>query len=507
MVGAGIGGLSAAVDLAAHGFEVTVVERAPHAGGKLRAEVVGGRAIDAGPTVLTMRWVFEEMFAEAGRSLDDYAKLERAHVLARHVWPDGSRLDLFADRRRSAEAIAALSGDAEAQRFRTFMDHAERTYRTVEGPFLRSPRPSFVDLVRHAGVVGPLSLARIDAHRTMWRALASTLRDPRLVQLFGRYATYVGSSPFEAPATLNLVAHVEADGVYRVAGGMVALAAAVERLARELGVAFRMATAVEEIEVRSGRVTAVRTEGGEVYPADAVVSNGDVSALGERLLGAGVAAAAKSTPRADRSLSALTWALVARPKGVALSHHNVFFSEDYAAEFDSMLGERRRVPDDPTVYVCAQDRGDEASAAGDPGDERMLVIVNAPATGDEPERWSNVERKRCEEVTWGRLERSGLSLAVSAGVATTPVELARAFPATGGALYGPRAKGALSSLSRAGSRCKIAGLYLTGGSVHPGPGVPMATLSGRLAAAAVRQDLASTAPSRMAVTAGTTSTA
>lgn len=503
VVGGGVGGLACAIDLAASGVAVTLIERAAAPGGKMRTVEVGGLAVDGGPTVMTMRWVFDELFAAAGRRLEDYARLERAEVLARHSWADGARLDLFADHERTVEAIAALSGRDEADRYRAFCAYAHRIFETVEAPFLRSQRPTIGTMLKHAGKMGVGAFARIDAHRSMWRALEGSFRDPRLRQLFGRYATYCGSSPFAAPATFNLIAHVESLGVHRVNGGMQALSLGLTRLARELGVSIRCDEDVARVLVRGGQAVGVELRTGEKLEADAVVVNADVSALGSGLLGHEAARAATATEAGARSFSAVTWAIAGRASGVPLLHHNVFFSEDYEAEFRSLCG-TGRVPDAPTVYVCAQDRGDELAECED---ERLLVIVNAPATGDDPSSWSSEERERCERTMFSTLERCGLSVAPRAIQQTTPVEFHRLFPGTGGALYGPIAQGPFSSLSRQGARTRIRRLYTAGGSVHPGPGVPMAASSGRLAAQSLREDLASTATSRRAATSGSTSMA
>ncbi len=501
VVGAGVGGLACAVDLAAGGCRVLVLERAAAAGGKARAARIGGVELDAGPTLLTMPWVFDELFDTAGASFRAEVDLERAGVLARHAWGDGLRLDLHADRRASADAIGEAFGAGEARAYLAFCEDGRRIFAIAEAPFLRAQRPTMAGIVKQFGAAGLGALARLDSHRTMWRALEQRFAAPRLRQLFGRYATYCGSSPFEAPATLNLVAHVEAEGVYRARGGMGGVVAALERLARSLGVEILYGHDVERVVVERGRAAGVIARGA-AHAADAVVFNGDVSALGAGLLGAPAARAATATPPEARSLSAVTWAMRARPGGFPLLNHNVFFSDDYAAEFDAIL-RQGRVPAEPTVYVCAQDRGD---ATRPPSEERLLVLANAPATGDRPERWLEPERERCTNATLGLLRRAGLTLEPSASEQTTPVDFHHLFPGTGGALYGPRSKGPMAALSRQAAASKIPGLYLAGGSVHPGPGVPMAALSGRLAAARIREGLASTARSRPAATTGTTST-
>ncbi len=500
VVGAGVGGLAAAIDLASHGCAVTVIESAEGPGGKIRCLEVGERRVDAGPTVLTMRWVFDELFARAGRSFDDHVTLDRAAVLARHVWCDGSFLDLFANHERTVESVATFAGGDEADRYRAFMRYARRIYEAVEEPFLRSQRPNLARLLRHVGARGFAPLVHIDPTRSMWRALCSFFRDPRLRQLFARYATYCGSSPFSAPATLHLIAHVESQGVYRVRGGMVALSSALAEVARALGVDFVFRTRVGSVRLTNGRASAVETTAGERIEADAIVLGADVSGVAAGLFGADAAASVRAPEEGMRSLSAMTWAAVARTGGVQCAHHNVFFSPDCATEFRELFA-AERVPDAPTVYVCAQDRGDEA---GELGEERLLLIVNAPATGDDPSRWSQEEVERCERAAFATLSSCGLKLSPRAMVHTTPIDFERLYPETGGALYGRRTSGVFSTLSRPSSQTSVPRLYLAGGTVHPGPGVPMAALSGMRAAESVLSDLASTHRLLPAATAGST---
>jgi 1-hydroxycarotenoid 3,4-desaturase len=491
VIGAGVGGLAAAIDLARSGVAVTLLERASTLGGKIRQLQVAGAGIDAGPTVLTMRWVFEALFDDAGTSLADHLTLHPIDLLARHAWNitqnARNRLDLFADVDRSADAIAAFAGPAEAAGYRSFCKRAHRVYSTLEGPFVRAARPTVLSLVAESGVS---AMRSISPFSSMWKALSEHFRDPRLRQLFGRYATYSGSSPFQAPATLMLIAHVEQQGVWLVEGGMVQLARALSELAVRLGAIVRIDAPVKEITVSGGRATGVFLASGERLVSDAVICNGDCAALATGALGPGVTSAVPRTKPYGRSLSAITWALSAATEGFPLTRHNVFFSRDYQAEFDDVF-RHGRPPGEPTVYVCAQDRG-QPGLQPEGSLERLLVLVNAPPSGDRRE-FNPMEIEQCATRTFGVLQRCGLTVhrRREATAVTTPADFEKLFPATGGALYGQAVHGSMAAFRRPGARSALASLYLAGGSVHPGPGVPMAVLSGRLAAASVLQDLTS----------------
>jgi 1-hydroxycarotenoid 3,4-desaturase len=512
VIGSGIGGLAAAVTLAARGLPVTVVERAAAPGGKMRQLAVGGALIDAGPTVFTMRHVFEGLFADAGATLAEHVRLTPLATLARHAWLDGGRLDLPADLAAASDAIGAFSGADEAARFRAFAAETARVFAMLDTSFMQAARPSMPGLVANIlreGKVGPLALFGLKPFETLWSALTRSFRDTRLVQLFSRYATYVGSSPFQCPATLMLIAHAEQDGVWSVEGGMHALARALGDLAEARGARFRFGEGARRIRVSGGRASGVELDSGEVLPAGAVVFNGDAAALGAGLLGQDAAGAAPARPRTQRSLSALVTCTLARTGGFDLTRHNVFFSSDYRREFDELFG-ARRPPSEPTVYVCAQDRAD-AGAAAPSGPERLLILTNAPADGDDAPL-SDKEIRECEASAMRVMRACGLEIAEGPKAVTTPAAFDRLFPATGGGLYGGVSHGSPSPFRRPGSRARLPGLYLAGGSVHPGAGVPMAATSGRLAAAALLSDLgfstgrASTRQSRPAATAGGTQT-
>ena len=502
VIGAGVAGLVAALLLAQRNLHVTLVEAAATPGGKMRQPLVDGAAIDSGPTVFTMRWIFEQIFAQAGSNLSDELELTALPVLARHAWSENERMDLFANPNLSRDAIARFAGPAEAKRFMDFCKQAREVYDTLEGPFIRSQSPTLTSMSGDLGLRGLAVLASLGPMSNLWDSLRQHFHDVRLQQLFARYATYCGSSPWQAPATLMLVTQVELDGVWAVKGGMHALAQSLARLAQAKGVNIRYSSPCASIATVGERVSGVTLADGEFIAADSVVFNGDVSALTQGLLGDQVKRAAPALAPSKRSLSAVTWSVHAETEGFPLDRHNVFFQPDYQREFSDIFS-RGRLPQTPTVYVCAQDRGLNEAA---PERDRLLVLVNAPAEGGRTLTESEIDA--CEHHSFSLLARYGLTIKRMPhnSLRTTPSDFHRLFPGSGGALYGMATHGWMSAFARSGAKTPITGLYLAGGSVHPGPGVPMAAMSGQLAAATLMAHLDSTSKSRRVVISGGMST-
>ncbi|MEL6323768.1 MAG: FAD-dependent oxidoreductase, partial [Pseudomonadota bacterium] len=430
VIGAGIGGLAAAAMLSRRA-DVIVFERASGPGGKIRQQAAGNHMIDCGPTVFTMLWVFEEIFRAAGADVREELTLNPLDTLARHVWRDRSGLDLYASVDQSADAIAAFSSREDADNYRKFCAEAQRVYQALETSLLTRPRANMLHLARAAG---PAGLFTLKPFTTLWQHLSRRFQDPRLVQLFGRYATYCGCSPFEAPATMMLIAHVEQSGVWTLEGGMGALARALETVARRNGAEFVYDTAVERIEYAQDRVAAIHA-GGRHWPVSAIVSNVDVSAVHAGDFGQEIKRAVPPPKSGGpRSQSAITWTGLAETSGAPLAVHTVAFSDDYRAEFRAVF-DQQKVPTLPTTYIFAPlaEQFDADTSDAQP----VFILINAPANGDQ-HTLSEQEIARCQDRMLAHLETCGITLRPVAETltATTPDIFAARFPQTGGALFG-----------------------------------------------------------------------
>ena len=502
IIGAGIGGLAAALRLAHGGARVTVLERHSAPGGKMRTLPTVAGPVDAGPTVLTLKPVFDALFSDVGLRLEDHVTLESEAVLARHFWADGTVLDLMRDVNESRANVAATFGKQAAAEFSAFSERTARLYDTFEGSMIRGAAPSQLGLTLDV-LRNPRLIRAMEPHRSLSQSLFRHFTDPRLAQLYARYATYVGGVPAASPALLGLISQAEARGVWHVEGGMHRLALAIAKSARSFGATFQFDTHVSRIETKDGHADTVVTQDKRI-PVDAVLFNGDPMALSEGALGQAMTEAIPLKAVAPRSLSARVMSFAAVPKGALLAAHNVFFADDPYTEYAPLAEGREQ--SDPTLYICAQDR---FGGAAPQGPERFEIILNSPALPDSSTGTDQKERAQCQSLILKRLARFGLSFSASPGPDTLsmPADFDALFPHSKGALYGRSPHGMLAAFKRPQARSKMPGLYLTGGGVHPGAGVPMATLSAHHAAAAILSDLSLTLPSRRADTRGGMSTA
>jgi 1-hydroxycarotenoid 3,4-desaturase len=496
--------LAAALRVAHAGARVTVLERHGAPGGKMRTLPSIAGPVDAGPTVLTMKPVFDALFADAGARLEDHVTLRREPVLARHFWQDSTRLDLMADHAHSVANVGAAFGAGAARDFEHFCTRAERLFDRFDTPMMQAQTPSLAALtgtvLRNPGIVSAMA-----PHQSLAQTLRSSFAEPKLAQLFARYGTYVGGLPDQCPALLVLIWEAERRGVWHVEGGMHKLAAAIEALARQRGATFQYDAHVTRIETQAGRPCAVHTEGGRIA-VDAVLFNGDPRALATGMLGAELETVVAPAAVEPRSLSAQVQAFAAAVEdSFPLAAHNVFFADDPATEYAPLANGRLQI--DPTLYICAQDR---FGGAQPEGPERFEIILNAPPIRNNASSIpSPQESDQCQSLIFNRLAAFGLRFSTppDASTLTGPRSFDALFPASSGSLYGRSPAGMMAAFARPTARTKMPGLYLAGGGVHPGAGVPMATLSAQHAAAAMISDLSLTSTSPQAAMPGGMSTA
>lgn len=483
IVGGGLGGLAAAIHLAASGRPVLLLEKNDRVGGKLNIVQEQGYTFDTGPSLLTMPWVIRELFAVAGRRMEDYLSLDQIEPTCRYLWPDGTLFNAWQRLPQLIQEIERLSpGDVPG--FFRFLAHTARIYEAVADNFLLRPFDGISELITPRLLRdGP----RIDSLRSVDAAVRAHFRSPYLRQIFNRYATYNGSSPYLSPATFNVIAYIEmAEGGWYVRGGMYDLGRALLRLAEELGVQVRTGTAVAEVLTAGGAARGVRLTCGEQIAAARVIVNADPRYAYRALL-PDQWRTADRLARLEPSCSGYVLFLGVDRIYPQLAHHNIFFSADYPREFQAIF--QKGVPAaDPTVYVAATCLSDPWHAP--PGHMNLFVLVNAPALGRRV-NWAR-EAGPYRDLVLAKLERMGLSELrrhIAYEQIWSPADLQERYNAAGGAIYGLASNNPFSAFMRPPLRARgLRGLYFVGGGTHPGGGIPLVLLSGRAVAGRVIAD-------------------
>lgn len=481
VVGAGVGGLCAAVRLAAAGHRVTVCEAADSVGGKLGLRERAGFRFDTGPSLLTWPQVFEETLAAVGVRLADQLDLVPVEPAIRYRFADGTWITVpNGPPARVAEALGDQLGGTAAADWAAFSAHAGRVWGAVRGPFLSEPLDGPLDLLRYSRRVH--DLVRI----APWRTLRSTgtrfLRDPRLRVLLDRYATYSGSDPRRAPAALAVVPWLEQTyGAWYVRGGMRRLAEVLAERATAAGAGIRLGARVTAVLTDGGRAAGVRLCSGEAVDADVVVCNADATALYTGLLDDPAARGPlRRLRRATPSLSGFVLLLALRGHGSDRAHHTVLFPAAYDDEFDSIFGRAPRPVADPAVYIT--DPGDPAVCPD--GDEAWFVLVNAPRQQPGLDWDREGLADAYADAVLAAMARRGVDVRdrVRWREVRTPADLERDTGAPGGAIYGTSSNGATAAFLRPANRSPLPGLFLVGGSAHPGGGLPLVAQSAAIVA-------------------------
>lgn len=476
IIGGGVGGLATAIRLRASGHHVTVYERSHAVGGKLATYERDGYTFDIGPSLLTLPDVFDDVFRVAGTTLTEQLDLVRLDPQFSYSWTDGSALtvpDSNEDTIAAFEDFAPGSGDG----WRSFDARGRRIWDVAVRTFFAGPMSNPWALAKR--LRSPFDLTAIDALRTLHRSSEAHFDDPRLVQWADRYATYSGSSPYAAPATLACIPHIESRfGCWYPMGGLDALRSALERTANDIGVEIRSGTEVVRIEA-TAHVTGIVLADGSREAADIVVANTDAEHLYADLLPDD--AALKRVRRAERSTSGFVLCVGVRGLTPRLTHHNVWFSDSYRREYDEL--DSGRVADDPTIYACVSSVTDVSQAPD--GCENWFLLVNTPSgVVVEPDAYG--------DLVLARLADRGIDLRPRAEFrhTMTPADIAERYRSPGGAIYGTSSNGRRAAFVRPANRGAVRGLYLVGGSSHPGGGLPLVTMGARIVADMIATDLA-----------------
>lgn len=487
VVGAGAGGLAVAARLATQGHQVTIVEQSGAHGGKLATYERDGFGFDTGPSLFTLPAVYRDLFLTTGGPLEDAVDLQPLEPAFGYHFADGTSVTVpGADSARAATAFGEAFGGTAEQDWRRLMQRAGEMWRITREPFLAAPLAGWRTLLGLARDPGDIrTVAPFTSLRDLGREY---LHDPRLRQVLDRYATYTGSDPRRAPAVLATVPYVEQTfGAWHLGGGLGTLSDALALRCEERGVTIRLGADVDQILLSQGRASGVRLLTGEVLAADIVVANADAQQVYGRLLDDRRAARISSSlDQTPPSLSGFVLLLAVRGRTSGLRHHNVWFPEDYDREFEDVFGRRPQPPTDPAIYACVpadpRMRPDEDS-------EAWFILVNVPRHGD---------AGMVGTIDW---QAPGLAesyadhlLALLADRGTdvrdriawreirTPADLERSTRAPGGAIYGTSSNGARAAFQRPANASPIPGLYLVGGSAHPGGGLPLVGMSAEIVA-------------------------
>ena len=493
VVGGGLGGLAAACTLAARGHNVTLLEKNPWLGGKAAVLEEQGYRFDMGPTILTVPKVLEKIFAEAGKKLNDELDLVRLDPQWRCFYEDGSVLDLLQDTEQMAQRIGEFSSvPGDASSYTDFLKLSEELHDISDRFFFWKSVEDIQDTMDLKATFN-LAMLRDLVKLRMGRSVAGTIRghidDHRVAQMLDHFTQYVGSSPYESPAVLCSIAHMQTEGgVWYPIGGTRAVPEALARLAESLGVEVRTETGVQRILTDNDKVTGVLTDTGETLPFSTVVSNMDSVRTYRELVGGEVGERFDQRRRFKPACSGVVLYLGLDRAYEHLMHHNFVFSRDPEEEFDWIYNQGEPAPD-PTCYVAAPSRTEAAVAP--PGGEALYVLVHTPFLGahhDWREMFPNYRRVILDKLkSCGGMEDIEERIVVER--ALTPQDIHDRYNVLKGAIYGLASHGRYLGAFKPGNRSReIEGLYLAGGAAHPGPGMPMVMMSGWIAADSLDQD-------------------
>ncbi|KMK77567.1 phytoene desaturase family protein [Alkalihalobacillus pseudalcaliphilus] len=476
VIGAGLGGISSAISLAQAGFHIDVFEKNEHLGGKVNRLELDGFGFDLGPSILTMPYIFEDLFTKSNRVMKDYVKIKRLEHEWRAFHPGGDIINVYGDLDQMLHQNDLLS-KKDMKDYQRFLRYAKKLYEATEKGYFAQGYDTTMEVMKQFGVFK--SIREFDLHSTMYGAINRYIRNPKLKKTLAYFIKYVGSSPYEAPAVLNMMIYMQQQqGVWYVEGGIHRLAEGLVKLARELGVQFHTGQAVINMEKEKRAIKAIELEDGRKWTADYFVSNMEVIPAYERLLKVEEKELKKLEKKFEPSSSGLVLHLGVKANYRQLTHHNFFFSNDLKAQMDKVF-KQKVLPDDPTIYLVNVNKTDSTQAPD--GYENLKVLPHIPYIQDEP--FSQEQYMKFRDLILAKLETMGLT-DLRKNIVTehmwTPHDIQRTYGSHRGSIYGTVSdKKKNKGFKHPKQSENFHNLFFTGGTVNPGAGMPMVVLSGK----------------------------
>ncbi len=479
IIGAGLGGLSAALRLRILGYDVDVYEQNNFVGGKAGQISEQGFRFDTGPSLITMPFVLVELFKSSGEKLEDYITLEQLPITCKYFFPDSTIINAYADVDNFATEIENKTFD-NAKSVKKYLNYCEKIYKLSSDLFLFKSFTEKKNFFSLSALKALFNIKSLDTNRTMHDANSSFFKDYRNIQLFDRYATYNGSNPYKAPATLNIIQHVEYNlGGFISLEGIHSIPKAIKNVAEKKGVRFFLNSNVQKIVHNNNVVTGIIIND-KTKDYDIVVSNSDVENTYRNLLDDKISRAAKKYSAIEKSSSAIVFCWGVEGLNQNLEVHNILFSCNYKIEFDELF-EKNKTPNDPTIYIYISSKFKEDDAPK--GYENWFVMINAPYNNNQ--NWDE-EVKKAREIIINKISTHldfDLRNKIKFEKVLTPVNIERQTSSIGGSIYGISSNNRMAAFLRQQNQSKnYKGLYFCGGSAHPGGGIPLVLLSGKITA-------------------------
>jgi phytoene desaturase len=475
VIGAGIGGIAAALRLSKKGYSVTVFEANDYPGGKLSAFSLGDYRFDAGPSLFTMPQYVTELFELHGEKANDFFTYQKKKIACKYFWEDQTQLTAYADSKLFLEEVQNKLG-VKAAVLEKYLKRAKRKFDLTAPLFLEQSLHKFKGFLSVKTIKALLNLSLYEINQNLHTVNAAQLKEPHLVQMYDRYATYNGSSPYQTPGIMTLVQHLEQEyGTFVPDGGMEQITRSLFELAKRKGISFHLGEKVNQILVENGKAVGVETKN-QTLLADIVLSNMDVFPTYKNLL-KGTKAPQRILSQ-ERSSSAVIFYWGINKIFDQLDLHNIFFSLDYKAEFEAIFNQKIS-SEDFTVYVNITSKDVPSDAPK--GGENWFVMINTPA--DHGQDWDSLVSRLRKQILkkLSKELKTPVEPLIACEEILTPPLIQEKTQSHLGALYGASSNNPMAAFLRHPNFSnRIKNLYFCGGSVHPGGGIPLCLLSAKI---------------------------